>query len=495
MNWLVHVRFKKPFTPCARKLPPLTMVGSRRYPQGLFRNRFMSIASYRAALASALARISIKGRLLLVGTMLTVAALIAASLSVEAVLNVYVQRSINQSLDGQIGLLARSVRPDGSVDRGMLVEIGPFTQYRRGWSWRIETSRVVVNSTEAIGKLDFLEEGPRGREGHFRAPPSLLRTGRSGDLYVRVLDRDTPGGRVRIAATAPRAVYERLRTAAVRPVLLILGGLSIVLLATSLLQLRIGLKPLARLKQSLEDVRGGRIARIPGDQPAELRAVVREANDLLDENEASLARARSHVANLAHSLKTPLATLKIKLSDAHEDPEGDLAELVEQIDRAIRHHLGRARASSPGAPGRLSVAVAPVVADLVNALMRIYMDRNIAFHVMVPEDMPVRCDPQDLGEMLGNLLDNAAKWASSHVQVTATERDRMLEIVVEDDGPGLGEAALKQVLLPGLRLDERGDGHGFGLPIARELAELHGGTLALQKSALGGLRAALLLPR
>lgn len=455
----------------------------------------MSIASYRKALTTALATISIKGRLLLAGTVLTLAALIAASLSVEAVLDLYVRRSINQSLDGQIGLLARSVRPDGSVDRGMVVEIGPFTQYRRGWSWRIETAQVLVSSTETIGRLEFQEEGPRGREGHFQAPPDLLRTGRSGDLYVRVLDRDTPGGRVRIIATAPHAVYERLRTAAVRPVLLILGGLSVVLLMTSLLQLRIGLRPLARLKRSLEDVRGGRLARIPIDQPVELQAVVREANDLLDVNEASLARARSHVANLAHSLKTPLATLKVKLSDTRKDPDGDLSDLVAQIDRAIRHHLGRARAASPGAPGRLSVALAPVVADLVNALDRIYIDRNLTFRVAIPENMQVKCDPQDLSEMLGNLLDNAAKWASVHVDIIATEQDKMLDIAVEDDGPGLDGAALEQVMLPGLRLDERGDGHGFGLPIARELAELHGGTLAMQRSASGGLRAVLSLPR
>lgn len=473
----------------------LTTFVVRFYREDPLWNFLMSIAPYHKPVTTALTRISIKGRLLVAGTALTIAALIAASLSVEAVLDLYVQRSINQSLDGQIGLLSRSVRPDGSVDRAMLVEIGPFTQYRRGWSWRIETSWGVVNSTEAIGKLDFHEEGPRGREGHFHTPTDLLRTGRSGDLYVRMLDRDTPGGRVRIAATAPRAVYERLRTAAVRPVLLILGGLSIVLLATSFLQLRIGLKPLARLKRSLEDVRGGRLSRIPADQPAELRAVVREANDLLDENEASLARARSHVANLAHSLKTPLATLKIKLSDPHKDPDGDLSDLVAQIDRAIRHHLGRARAASPGAPGRLSVVLAPVVTDLVNALSRIYIDRNLNFRVAVPEHVQVKCDPQDLSEMLGNLLDNAAKWASVHIDIIATEKDKMIDIVVEDDGPGLDGAALEQVMLPGLRLDERGDGHGFGLPIARELAELHGGTLAMQRSDSGGLRAVLSLPR
>jgi signal transduction histidine kinase len=455
----------------------------------------MSILLLRKRVVTSLAGISIRGRLLFTGTILTAAALVAASLSVEAVLDTYVRRSINQSLDGQIGLLARSVRTDGSIDRDMLSEIGPFTQYRRGWSWRIETPRMVVNSTEVIGTLDFREEGPRGREGHFRALPDLLRTGRSGDLYVRMLDRQTPGGSVRITATAPHAVYERLRTAAVRPVLLILGGLSIVLLATSLLQLQIGLRPLVRLKRSLEEVRRGRLARVPGDQPSELRAVVEETNDLLDENETSLERARSHVANLAHSLKTPLATLRVKLSDNGKDPDGELSLLVAQIDGAIRHHLGRARAASPGAPGRACVLLAPVVADLFAALQRIYIDRNVAFHMAVPRDMSVRCDPQDLSEMLGNLLDNAAKWAATQIRITATQQDRAIAIVVEEDGPGLSGPALGLALLPGQRLDERGDGHGFGLSITRELAELHGGALYLENSDMGGLRAVLSLPR
>ncbi len=455
----------------------------------------MSIPYRWLSMPSSLARLSIRSRLLLIGTVLTIAALIAASLSVETVLDTYVRRSLNQSLDGQIGLLSRSVRPDGSVDRDMLVEIGPFTQYRRGWAWRIETPREAVSSTEQIGALDFREEGPRGREGHFRAPPELLRTGRSGDLYVRMLEKQTPGGAVRIIATAPHAVYERLRLAAVRPVLLVLGGLSVILLATSIFQLQVGLLPLGRLKRSFEQVRSGRIARLPADQPAELRPLVQEANNLLDENEASLARARSHVANLAHSLKTPLATLSIKVRDPARDPDGELLELVGQIDRAIRHHLGRARAASPGAPGRPSLLLAPAVADIVDALQRIYVDRGIAFAPVIPPDMLVKCDPQDLSEMLGNLLDNAAKWGRTTVRIAATEQERAIAIAVEDDGPGLSGAALKQALLPGQRLDERGDGHGFGLSITRELAELHGGSLGLTRSTMGGLCAVLTLPR
>lgn len=437
---------------------------------------------------------SIRGRLLLVGLLLTGIALVAATVSIDAVLDTHVRRSLNQSLDGQIALLARSVRADGTVDRTLLQEIGPYTQYRRGWAWRIETPRQVYTSTEKIGQIDFREEGPTGREGHFGAPPEILRTGSSGPFYVRILEEDRPAGRVRITATAPHLVYERLRSAAIMPVLVTLGGLSIALLLASLVQSHIGLRPMARLRKALGEVRAGRVGRVPVDQPVELRPLVAELNDLLDENEAALARARGHVANLAHSLKTPLATLSVKLNDLGRDPDGELGELVAQIDGAIRHHLGRARAASPGAPGQIAVLLAPAVADLIDALGRIHADRGVRFENGIAPDLTVKCDPQDLTEMLGNLLDNAAKWAASTIVVTGEWNGGQVQVRIDDDGPGLGQAVIEQALVPGRRLDEREDGHGFGLPIARELAELHGGSLELGASPLGGLRVILSLP-
>lgn len=438
---------------------------------------------------------SIRGRLLLVGIVLTGTALFAATWSIDMVLDRYVRRSLEQSLDGQIALLVRTVRPDGSVDRTMLEQIAPWTQYRRGWAWRIEAGGKVYGSTEQIGLVQFHEEGPPGREGHFREAPQRLVSGRSGKLYVRLLTLDRPTGQVRIATAAPHLVYERLRAAAIAPVLITLGLLCLILLVASLLQLHVGLKPLGRLKQAIEGVRTGRLDRVPGRQPAELQPLVAELNAMLDENEAALARARGHVANLAHGLKTPLATLSVRLSQSGRDPDGQLGELVAQIDGAIRHHLGRARAASPGAPGQRVVPVETAVADLIDALERVYPDRRIRVQTAIAPEMAVKCDPQDLSEMLGNVLDNAFKWAKSGIAVAAAPEGKFVRILIEDDGPGLSAEFIEQALVPGRRLDEREDGHGFGLPIARELAELHGGSLELGASALGGLGVTLTLPR
>ncbi len=438
---------------------------------------------------------SIYGRLLVAGLILTGIALIAATWSINTVLDRFVRRSLDERLDGQIGLLLRGVHADGTVDRTMLQEIGPFTQYRRGWAWRIETPKGTYHSTETIALIGFREDGPRGREGHFREPPATLISGRTDDLYVRTLIKETPQGTIRVTAVAPHLVFERLRSAAITPVLATLAALSGFLLIGSLVQLHIGLQPLSRLRKSLADVRAGKADRVPEDQPDELQPVVDEVNGLLDENEAALFRARSHVANLAHSLKTPLATLTIRLSDLDRDPDGQLGALAAQIDGAIRHHLGRARAASPGAPGQPPVAVAPLVDELFEALGRIHADRNVTAHLTAEPGLTVKCDWQDLSEMLGNLLDNAWKWAKSQVEVTTSLNEGRVRIDIDDDGVGLGKAAMERALIPGRRLDEREDGHGFGLPIARELAELHGGSLELGTSPLGGLRATLLLPR
>ncbi|MHA0337166.1 ATP-binding protein [Sphingomonas aquatilis] len=442
---------------------------------------------------------SIRGRLLLAALVGTSIALLFATFSIGRVLDRFVTRGMNERLDAQIALLARSVQQDGSIDRAMLAQIGPFTQHDRGWRWRIDAPGVSYSSREIIPRDELRERGRRGRdgrarEGRERNERSALRSAEGGGFYARTLRQDTQRGAVTITVAAPRSIIDRPRNAAVRPLLLSLAALAAFLLGATFLQLELGLRPLGRLRSALAAVRAGEMKRVPGEQPVELREVVGELNGLLDENEAALARARGHVANLAHSLKTPLATLSLRLKDSGRDPDGELAQLVEQIDHGIRHHLGRARAASPGAPGRPQLPLAAALDGIVTALARIHAERDVAAHMSIAPDLAVKCDPQDLDEMLGNLLDNAWKWAGSRIEVSGARRGSSVATIIDDDGPGLPEGGIAQALVPGRRLDERGDGHGFGLPIARELAELHGGALDLSPSPLGGLRVVLTLP-
>lgn len=443
---------------------------------------------------------SIRGRLFLAAFLFTAAALLFASLSIGQILDRFVRHGLDESLDAEIALLVRSVKPDGSIDRAMLTEIGPFTQHEHGWGWRIEAPGGIVTS-RTIVPLEELRDRDHGHRHHGPPPPPEddpdkddLRSGMGPRFYARTLLKHTRGGIVTITTAAPRDVIDRQRSDAVRPLLLSVSALGLFLLAATVLQLRIGLRPLARLKAALGDVRAGRTGRIPADQPAELQPVVDELNHLLDENEAALARARGHVANLAHSLKTPLATLSLRLAENGRDADGELGALADQIDRAIRHHLGRARAASAGAPGSPQLPLAQAIQELVGVLGRIHAERGVTAAVAIGPDLRVKCDPQDLDEMLGNLLDNGWRWAAARIEIGAVADGNRVRIHIDDDGPGLSDAAIEQALVPGQRLDERTDGHGFGLPIARELAELHGGTLALSRAPIGGLRVTLVLP-
>jgi signal transduction histidine kinase len=225
-----------------------------------------------------------------------------------------------------------------------------------------------------------------------------------------------------------------------------------------------------------------------------VRPLVAEINALLHQNGVNLEHARSQVANLAHGLKTPLATLSIALAGTGRERDTALARQVDAMDRRIRHHLRRARTAAVGGRARTSTNIATHVADLAVALLRIHADKAIDFVNAVPNGLTAACDPQDLDEMLGNLMENACTWCRGRVRVTAMLKGPDVVIRVEDDGPGLDEASKAAALIRGRRLDESRPGHGFGLPIAIELAELYGGSVVLDVSELEGLEARLTLP-
>jgi signal transduction histidine kinase len=173
---------------------------------------------------------------------------------------------------------------------------------------------------------------------------------------------------------------------------------------------------------------------------------------------------------------------------------GRLRPLVMTMDRRIRHHLSRARLAALGGPERARTLLAPRVADHIGAFEKHYADKGLAYETRIAPDIALACEAQDLDELLGNLIDNASKWARQLVLVTAVREGLMVEMTIEDDGPGLSDRQTVEVMKPGHRIDESAPGYGFGLPITRELAELYGGTVALGRSAFGGLRAAVTLP-
>jgi signal transduction histidine kinase len=266
------------------------------------------------------------------------------------------------------------------------------------------------------------------------------------------------------------------------------------LIAAVFLQVRVGLLPLRRLKEALARIRDGSAQRLEGKFPAEIEPLAAELNSLIEHSNEVVGRARTHVSNLAHFLKTPLSVLA---SEAEAEP-GTLSDQVrrqvETMRRQVDHYLARARAAGSVNVLGNRTPVAPVLSDLARVLTRIHAERAVEIDWNCPSDLCFRGERQDLEELAGNLMDNACKWAGTRVQVAARREGAHLILTVEDDGPGLSPEDRARVGTRGERLDESVPGSGLGLAIVRDISKLYAGLLALDASPLGGLMARLVLP-
>ncbi len=268
------------------------------------------------------------------------------------------------------------------------------------------------------------------------------------------------------------------------------------LLAAIMIQVRVGLRPLFDLRRDLSDVRKGKIERVGGAYPVELEPLATELNALVSHNQEVVERQRTHVGNLAHALKTPLSVM---LTEASQRP-GPLAKVVghqaELMRGQVDHHLRRARAAARAQSHGERTLLEPVLDELASTLERIFLPKPVVIDWRAPEDLCFRGERQDLLEMAGNVIENAAKWCKGKVKVNATPHgDGRLLLSVEDDGPGLPPERRGEVLKRGARLDESAPGSGLGLAIVDELARAYGGALTLSDSSMGGLKVELVLPR
>ena len=272
-------------------------------------------------------------------------------------------------------------------------------------------------------------------------------------------------------------------------------AVGVVLMAAGLSGLRSGLSPFRQLRARLSLVRSGHDRRVNGEYPTEVQPLVDDLNALLEDRERAVKRALATAGDLAHGLKTPLAILAQEAERAGDaELAQGIAQQVERMRRQVDYHLARARAAASGTtPGARSV-VADSADGLVRTLLKLYAARSLDIRVAIPPGDSVRVQREDLDEMLGNLLDNACKWAVSQIVVEAVCQQTAIVITVDDDGTGLASPLRSVVMQRGMRADEAAPGSGLGLAIVRDLAELYGGSIELQDSARGGLRARLTLP-
>jgi len=286
-----------------------------------------------------------------------------------------------------------------------------------------------------------------------------------------------------------RAEFEREVQAFKRTLWSWLGGTGLLLLFTQIVLLRWGLAPLGRMAREVQRIERGEQATLDGRYPIELAGLARNLNVLIDQERARQTRYKDALDDLAHSLKTPLAVLRVSLDEPSELP-GIVAQQVDRMDDIIVHQLGRAGASGAArfAP---RLALAPLVNRIREALVKVYAEKSLTFTVDCPSDLTWRIDEGDAFEILGNVLDNAAKWAKHEVSVRIWIEATRLHICVTDDGPGF---AGPQLVPPRrVRLDERVPGHGIGLAVAKDLITSHQGELRISQANTGGAQIDMVL--
>lgn len=464
---------------------------------------------------------SLAARLRLAAVVAICMALLLAGIVIAVILQRFVVAQIDQRLDAQIFAISSALQRDegGRLSVAPALSGPPYDNPRSGWVWQVTapSGDVVSASLGAAGPMTIPATAP-GRLDNLLGlrdwfgllhslgrPKSIEAKAGEGDaMHWRVLDVPFGSETVTVAAGAPyHAISGPLREALV-PLGLALVTLALLLFGALFAQVRLGLQPLANLRAGLAEIRAGQRETLPVDQPSEIRPLVDEVNSLLAENAEGLARARRHVANLAHGLKTPLAALSLTLE--RRTARTATAEIVgvnargmraqlDLMDRLIRHHLARARAAALGGPVRASINLRQRLSDLQGMMANVHRERGLSFEMSVETGLTVAVETQDFDEIMGNILDNACKWAASRVTILATADDAFVAIVVQDDGVGLPADQIPEAMRPGRRMDEATPGHGFGLPIARELTELYGGTVDLSRASIGGLRVAIRLPR
>ncbi len=272
--------------------------------------------------------------------------------------------------------------------------------------------------------------------------------------------------------------------------------IAILAMLGGIMRVRGGMLSINNLRQRLGAVHSGAATRVDGSYPAEVQPLVDDLNALLDERERRVKRAVAKAGDLAHGLKTPLAVLAYEAQQVrragHEELANDIEHQLALMRRQIEHHLVQARASDTAGTSE-SASVAESAEGLVRALRRAHSERDLEIDVASSPSHIFRGGRPDLDEMLGNLLDNAFKWARSKVRLNSTQNGETLEIAVDDDGPGIDPDIRDNVTDRGIRADETA-GSGLGLAIVRDLAEIHGGSITLDRSPLGGTRALLTLP-
>jgi signal transduction histidine kinase len=448
-------------------------------------------------------------RLFFSATTWTVVILVVTGIVLSSIYRAAVERAFDRRLGVYLRALVADVATPEENAAKFPQSIGEplFDLPLSGWYWqvtRLDAPTPDVRSSRSLwdGTLPHLADlNPSSVAGGARQGYGEGPEGQQLRIVERTIDLGEEG-RYLVAVAGDAAEIDEETRNFDGALLITFGVLGIVLLLITTFQVRFGLAPLKRISEGLAAIRSGGAERLEGAFPVEIAPLARETNALIEANRDIVTRARTQVGNLAHALKTPISVM---LNEATTSGDNVLATKVREQTEIMRdqvtRHLERARLAARVAVIGTVTDVRAVVAALARTMEKIHHDRGIAIAIDAPEGARFRGEQQDLEEMVGNLVDNACKWAQSRVAVEVfSERPdpvddrRVVRILVDDDGPGLSPQQREQVARRGRRLDETKPGSGLGLSIVVELASLYGGSLSLGTAPIGGLRAELVLP-
>ncbi|MRW91467.1 HAMP domain-containing protein [Duganella sp. FT80W] len=435
--------------------------------------------------------LSLHARLSVGAILLSVSALTLVTYSIIDIINGVLSDNIDIAFDAHINVIDHAVDKDGNFHPDQVAGFPDLAGPGAQWGWQVE----AVNGQWKKGSMPANTYYPWPRihpSGGIYSGIGMATDG--SELHIRRLETRRQGHPVSITVIASSILINgplgQARDAIYRSLALFI----LVLVATAIVQLRYGLRPLRRLGKDLLQIRNGEVQRLPDGQPAELAPLADQINGLIALNNSGLEVARMNAANLAHSVKTPLSSLMLQLE--HEGASAEARALVASISQRVAHHLKRARNGAGSLGARVRTDAYPLVEAIRPVLASIRRHQPVHIDNRLPQPTHIGIDPEDLSELLGNLLENACRYAGAQVVVSAREDGVDRTIQVEDDGAGIPAEDLARVLQPGVRLDEVTEGYGFGLAIVRELVGLYGGTLVLARSpALGGLCATLRFPK
>lgn len=448
---------------------------------------------------------SLKGRLLITAGLWMALVLSVGGLVLSGTFQNYLESEFDQklarTLDSMVG--ASELSPDGFVRFTRALSDQRFVEPYSGWYWQISTTGQRAFRSRSLWDQELPIDPNKAA-----LFPRIYVTSGPDDQNLRIIWQD-------IQLQGSEQVFRYLVAGDMAEItnqmgnfnkllLYSLSALGAGLLAALFLQVTVGLLPLRKIRRALSDIRTGKATRLNQPFPPEIQPLANEMNEVLDHNDHVVERARTHVGNLAHALKTPISILQNEIQKGGGEDYLDLVERqIEVMQSHVEHHLRRAQLLGRARVIGKSASLDKAIREVSNAIEGIFQEKNLKISFDLTVNLKFAGLKQDLDELLGNLLDNAAKWAKSsiHIKTTITQGSHNLEkdvhyfnLIIEDDGPGVDKEKRSKLFERGLRLDEKTPGSGLGLAIVKDIVELYGGEVDMDEAEMGGLKVSLILP-